>query len=124
MPTFDFSNIARQLVSGAIATLANPITYFIAGAAWFTAFFAPMLDNVFGLLPDLTAFQNFSPTGDLAQLAYYTLNGKMLFRLVGNLLHGIYTVFSYTITFLGGFFGSFFTFRAFNAVRAAIKDWR
>lgn len=121
MPTFDFGNILRKLVGGAVTALASPYAAALAGALAMDAIFVSLVGNV--KIPSWNAPTAVSFQSDLLQVMLYCVNYDLIanaIRYICDFGASVCELLIHTVLALGG---AVVGWGVYRVVRAQIKDF-
>lgn len=126
MPTFDFSNIVRQLVRSVVATVANPVVICLAIAASITAALTAYVKYFTDLsLPELRLPTiSFSAYDDgWLQFFAFILDYSTLRGIINFILDVATTFIPVAITFIVALFAAYWVYKVAKTIRASLKDF-
>lgn len=127
MPTFDFFNVVRRLISASLSLVANPVAALLAfsavvgtvGAA-FVAFFSDLGIPELGTLDVSTLFSNFD--SDWLAFILYTMDVGSFVELFDFCISTINGLISFVLLFFPTFFVGLWAYRVYLTLRNQIKD--
>lgn len=122
LPTFDFGNILRKVVGGAVTTLASPYASALAGAVAIDAIFVSLVGDI--TIPSWNAPSAVSVDGNgLLQLMLYCVNYDLIATAIGHICRfgaGVCELIIHTLLALGG---AVVGWGVYRVCRAQIKDY-
>lgn len=126
MPTFDFANVIRRLVSAALSAVASPITAVLAISSAITLLFDDII-KFFGedlTLPQLS-FEPLSLTDSadsLLRVFLYAVDFNTLVEIVNFILGFFQKFIIFSCSFVVSFIGVVVAVGAVKVVRKQLKD--
>lgn len=121
MPTFDFGNILRKLVGGAVTALASPYAAALAGALAMDAIFVALVGDI--KIPSWSAPTAVSFESDLLQVLLYCVNYDLIATAIRNICEFGASVCELLIHTVLGLGGAVVGWGVYRVVRAQIKDF-
>lgn len=123
MPTFDFANIIRKVVSVAITVACNPVTIVIAAAGIIAGLLADFGQAY--ALPTISVPENIGwvDSSGLLELVLYCINYSALVSIINFTFSSVVTIINFSLRFAAGLLTVVTMVAAYRAVRSKIKDF-
>lgn len=125
MPTFDFANVLRKLLSAAVSAAASPVTAVLAGAALLSAF----LDDIIQFFTDDFSLPTFEfPSislydgSDLLSLCLYAVNFDLAADFIDCVLTFVSAALSFGVKFFISLNAVLIAVGVYRVVRRQLKD--
>lgn len=123
MPTFDFSNILRKIVTVSLAVALNPITAVLSVAGVLTALLSWFDSNIsipdIGHIPEVI---NLYDSTGLLELLLYCVNWPLLHTHLNWCLEFLRLCLGYFLTYCSSLFFVLVSVGLFKVVRRKVRD--
>lgn len=125
MPTFDFSNVVKKLISVAVSVTASPVVWVIAAGTALSlsvGFLTTWWDSI--SVPSIDAVTTFSFDSDLLRVLMYAINSDMLVSIINWITNTIVNTINFLIQFSISLFVVLLTVGITSVIRKSLKDWQ
>lgn len=125
MPTFDFSNIIKKLVSTAIQVSCSPVTWVLAAATALSVSVSYLTDWFNSItIPQLSVDNSLIFNSDILKLLLYLVNFDTLLDILISIVNFITSAINFLIRFVISLFSVLIPVIVQSVIRKSLKDWQ
>lgn len=125
MPTFDFSNIIKKIVSVGISAVASPVVWVLAAAGTLSAavgYYTTWFDSI--SVPSVESITSFNFDSQILQVLMYAVNADFLATIITWVFNTVINTINFLIQFLCSMLVVLLGVGVASVIRKSLKDWQ